>query len=382
MGPLSGIRVVEFAGIGPGPFCATLLADLGAEVLRIDRLVPSGLGLPSEPRFDPLARGRRSVQVDLKQRAGVGFALDLVAKADGLIEGFRPGVMERLGLGPEPCLARNPSLVYGRVTGWGQDGPLAAEAGHDINYIALAGVLGAIGPAGGKPVPPLNLVGDFGGGGMFLAFGMLAAMMEAARSGKGQVVDAAMTEGAAYLSLPLFGWRASGLWNAPRGENLLDGGAPWYDVYPTADGRWMSVGAIEEKFYANLLAVLGLDATALPAREDRSSWPALRERFAAAFRTRTRDQWCEAFAGRDACVAPVLDADELPGHPQHAAREAFVDVGGLRQPAPAPRFSRTPPAPPAPARAPGDGGAEALAHWGFTEADIDELRDARVIACT
>jgi alpha-methylacyl-CoA racemase len=382
MGPLAGIRIIEFAGIGPGPFCATLLADMGAQVLRLDRITPSGLGLPTQPRFDPLARGRRSVAVDLKDPRGVAFALDLVATADGLIEGFRPGVMERLGLGPEACMARNPSLVFGRITGWGQDGPMAHEAGHDINYIALAGVLGCIGPAGGKPVPPLNLVGDYGGGGMFLAFGMLAAMMEAARSGKGQVVDAAMSEGAAYLTLPMFGWRGSGMWNAPRGENLLDGGAPWYDAYRTADGRWISIGAIEAKFYANLLDVLGLVHEALPAQHERDGWPVLRRRFEQVFASATRDEWCRRFADRDACFAPVLEADELAAHPQHAARNAFVDVGGLTQPAPAPRFSRTPAATPIPSRATGDGGAEALVHWGMTEVDIDELRRAGVIACT
>ncbi len=382
MGPLQGLRIVEFAGIGPGPFCATLLADMGASVLRVDRLSPSGLGLPSEPRFDPLGRGRRSVAVDLKHPDGVAFALDLAARADGLIEGFRPGVMERLGLGPEPCLARNPRLVYGRVTGWGQDGPMAQEAGHDINYIALSGTLACIGPAGGKPVPPLNLVGDFGGGAMFLAVGMLAALIEAGRSGQGQVVDAAMAEGAAYLSLPLFGWRGSGMWNRPRGENVLDGGCPWYDVYATADGRYVSVGAIETKFYANLLAVLGLDGEDLPAQHDRAGWPRLRERFAAVFASQTRDEWCRRFEGHDACFAPVLDGDELAGHPQHRARNAFVDVAGLVQPAPVPRFSRTPSDTPAPTRAPGDGGREALADWGVETAAVEALGDAGVVHCT
>ncbi len=382
MGPLEGIRIVEFAGIGPGPFCATLMADMGAEVLRVERLAPSGLGLPTRPGFDPLGRGRCSVAVDLKDPRGVDFALDLVARADGLIEGFRPGVMERLGLGPDTCLARNRALVYGRITGWGQDGPMASEAGHDINYIALAGVLDCIGPAGGKPVPPLNLVGDFGGGGMFLAFGLLAAMMAAARSGQGQVVDAAMTEGAAYLSLPLFGWRGAGLWDRPRGENILDGGAPWYDAYETRDRRWVSIGAIEAKFYANLLEALDLAGEDLPDQHDRDGWPRLRQRFADVFRQRTRDEWCAHFQGRDACFAPVLEADELATHPQHAARNAFVDVGGLVQPAPAPRFSRTPADPPQPARAPGDGGAAALARWGLSAEDIAALRKAGVIACT
>jgi len=379
MGPLSGLQIIELAGIGPGPFCGALLADLGADVLRIDRATPSNLGLPLEPRFDPLSRGRSSVCVDLKRAGAANFVLDLISKADGLIEGFRPGVMERLGLGPDPCLARNPALVYGRITGWGQDGPMANEVGHDINYIALSGALAAIGPADHKPVPPLNLVGDYGGGGMFLAFGMLAAMMEATRSGKGQVVDAAMSEGAAYLTMPLFGWRGAGLWNAPRGQNLLDGGAPGYDTYSTKDERWISIGAIEGKFYAQLLDVLGLDPMQLPDRDNRDNWPALRQRFDAIFRTRTRDEWCERFHGREACFAPVLEADELGSHPHHVAREAFIDVGGLLQPAPAPRFSRTPAAAPSPARAPGEGGKSALKRWGIDDTQIQELLDAGVI---
>jgi alpha-methylacyl-CoA racemase len=382
MGPLNGLRILEFAGIGPGPFCATLMADMGAQVLRVDRLTPSGLGLPSAPRFDPLSRNRCSVAVDLKHPDGVAFALELAGGADGLIEGFRPGVMERLGLGPDACLARNPRLVFGRVTGWGQDGPMAAEAGHDINYIALAGVLSCIGPAGGKPVPPLNLVGDFGGGAMFLAVGMLAAMLEAGRSGQGQVVDAAMVEGASYLSLPLFGWLGSGLWNAPRGENVLDGGAPWYDVYQTSDGKWVSIGAIEQKFYANLLEALGLDGEDLPARDERDGWHRLRQRFEEVFRSRSRDEWCAHFEGRDACFAPVLEMTELPSHPQHRARGAYVDVAGLAQPAPAPRFSRTPSDVPGPARETGSGGEEALRGWGLPQARVDGLKSAGVIACS
>jgi len=382
MGPLSGLQIIELAGIGPGPFCGALLADMGADVLRVDRATPSNLGLSLEPRFDPLGRGRSSVCVDLKRDGAADFVLDLVAGANGLIEGFRPGVMERLGLGPEPCLARNPALVYGRITGWGQDGPMANVVGHDINYIALSGALASIGPANHKPIAPLNLVGDYGGGGMFLAFGMLAAMMETARSGKGQVVDAAMSEGAAYLTMPLFGWRGSGMWNAPRGQNLLDGGAPWYDTYQTGDGRWISIGAIETKFYVQLLDALDLDASEVPDRDDRDNWPALRERFEEVFRTRTRDQWCERFQGYEACFAPVLEGDELARHPQHAAREAFIDVGGLLQPAPAPRFSRTPAATPRPTRAPGEGGKEALARWGFSDSRVRELCDTGLIAAT
>lgn len=381
MGPLSGLQIIEFAGIGPGPFCGTLLADLGADVLRVDRATPSNLGLGVEPRFDPLSRGRSSVCVDLKSANATAFILDLVSKANGLIEGFRPGVMERLGIGPQPCLARNPALVYGRITGWGQNGPLANEVGHDINYIALSGALAAIGPAGHKPVPPLNLVGDYGGGGMFLAFGMLAALHEASRSGQGQVVDAAMSEGAAYLTMPLFGWRSSGLWNAPRGENLLDGGAPWYDTYRTSDQKWISIGAIEDKFYAQLLNVLGLDAQQLPDRDERDNWPALRQRFEDCFASHTRDEWCHRFDGVEACFAPVLEADELASHPQHHARAAFVDVGGHVQPAPAPRFSRTPAAHPRPAREPGAGGLDTLTRWGFERSELDALRDADVITC-
>jgi alpha-methylacyl-CoA racemase len=351
-------------------------------VLRVDRLVPSGLGLPSEPRFDPLARGRRSVAVDLKHPDGVAFALDLAARADGLIEGFRPGVMERLGLGPDACLARNPRLVYGRVTGWGQDGPLAQEAGHDINYIALSGTLACIGPAGGRPVPPLNLVGDFGGGAMFLAVGMLAALVDASRSGEGQVVDAAMAEGAAYLSLPLFGWRASGMWRGARGENVLDGGCPWYDTYRTADDKWVSVGAIEPKFYANLLDALGLAGEDLPGQNDRAGWPLLRERFTEVFASRTREEWCARFEGRDACFAPVLEGDELAAHPQHRARRAFLEVDGVLQPAPAPRFSRGAAQPPSPARAPGDGARETLAAWGVEGSVMDALVAGGVVHAT
>ena len=379
MGPLSGLQIVELAGIGPGPFCGALLADLGADVLRIDRTTPAQLGLPLLPRFDPLSRGRSSVCVDLKQAGAAAFVLQLIAKADGLIEGFRPGVMERLGLGPEPCLAANPRLVYGRITGWGQDGPMANEVGHDINYIALSGALAAIGPANHKPIPPLNLVGDYGGGGMFLAFGMLAALLEATRSGQGQVVDAAMSEGAAYLTMPLFGWRGAGLWNAPRGENLLDGGAPWYDTYQTKDGRWISIGAIEGKFYAQLLKALDVDATQLPDRDVRDNWPQLRELFTAIFSSRSRDEWCERFIGYEACFAPVLEAHELGSHPHHIAREALIDVGGLVQPAPAPRFSRTAAAAPRPARSPGQGGVAALARWGIDAQQTQELRDAGVI---
>jgi alpha-methylacyl-CoA racemase len=369
MGPLAGVRVVELTGIGPGPFCAMLLADLGAEVLRVDRPAASRPGWPAV-----LARGRRSVAVDLKHPDGAGVVLDLVAAADALVEGFRPGVAERLGIGPDACLARNPRLVYGRVTGWGQEGPWRLAAGHDIDYVALAGALHPIGQAGGPPVPPLNLVGDFGGGGMLLALGVVAALLETGRSGAGQVVDAAMVDGAALLTTQFHELLAAGLWREERGANLLDGGAPFYGVYQTADGRHLAVGALEPQFYAELLRRLGLDAGDLPDQLDRDGWPLLRERLAALFRTRTREEWCELLAGTDACVAPVLGFGEAPAHPHNRARGTFVDVGGVVQPAPAPRFSRTPCDPPSPAARPGEHTDQALTDWGIPPDQVTRLR--------
>jgi alpha-methylacyl-CoA racemase len=371
MGPLRGIRVVELVGIGPGPFCAMLLADLGAEVLAVDRpaSTPEAMAWPAL-----FARGRRRVGVDLKHPDGPGVVLDLVAGADALVEGFRPGVAERLGIGPEECLARNPRLVYGRVTGWGQDGPLARAAGHDIDYIALAGALHPIGPAGGPPVPPLNLVGDFGGGGMLLALGVVAALLEAGRSGRGQVVDAAMVDGAALLTTQLHELLAAGRWSDRRGANLLDGAAPFYAVYETADGRHLAVGALEPRFYAELLQRLGLDGGDLPDRLDRDGWPELRERLAALFRTRTREEWCRLLEGTDACVAPVLSLTEAPAHPHNRARGTFVDVGGVVQPAPAPRFSRTPCATPEPPPGPGEDPGPTLAAWGLAPDEVARLR--------
>jgi alpha-methylacyl-CoA racemase len=366
MGPLEGVRIVELASIGPGPFCAMLLADLGAEVLAVDR--PAS-GQPGWPAL--FGRGRRRVAVDLKHPDGPGVVLDLVAEADALVEGFRPGVAERLGIGPDACLARNPRLVYGRVTGWGQDGPLARTAGHDIDYIALAGALHPIGPPDGPPVPPLNLLGDFGGGGMLLALGVVAALLEAGRSGRGQVVDAAMVDGAALLTTQLHELLAAGLWTDRRGANLLDGAAPCYAVYETADGRHLAVGALEPQFWAELLERVGLPADDLPAQLDRDGWPLLRERLAAQFRTRTRDEWCALLEGVDACVAPVLSLLEAPAHPHHQARSSFVKVAGTTQPAPAPRFSRTPcpdPTPPAPAD------DELLGTWGLPPERVEELR--------
>jgi alpha-methylacyl-CoA racemase len=382
MGPLHGVRVIEIAGIGPGPFCAMLLADLGADVIRVDR--PQAEGVDAEgARIDVLGRGRRSVVVDLKHPRGAEVVLDLVAVADVLIEGFRPAVAERLGIGPEACLARNPRLVYGRMTGWGQGGPLRHAAGHDIDYIALAGALHPIGPAGGPPVPPLNLVGDFGGGGMLLAFGIACALLEARRSGQGQVIDAAIVDGAALLTTMFHELAAQGMWSAQRGSNPLDGGAPFYTLYETADGKYVAVGALEPRFYAELLARLGLDSDAdgsLPGQMDRERWPELRDRLAGVFRTRTRAEWAELLEGSDACVAPVLSLTEAPNHPHVRARGTFVPVGDVLQPAPAPRFSRTPPPPPTPSPTFGEHTDHVLTHWGFSAEAVAALRASGAIA--
>lgn len=377
MGVLSGIRVLEFEAIGPGPFGAMLLADMGADVLRIDRPVaPDDLGPKTNgKRVDVTGRGRRSVTLDLKQPEAVEAALDLMSRADIVIEGFRPGTMERLGLGPEAAFARNPRLVYGRMTGWGQTGPLAARAGHDLNYIALSGVLSGIGPADAAPVVPLNLVGDYGGGGMLLALGVLAAVLNVQRGGKGQVVDAAMIEGAAQLGAVVWGLLASGNWREERQSNLLDGGTPWYDSYRTRDGQYMAVGAVESRFYAELLDKLGLTDAGLPKQHDRSGWPVLRERFEAAFLSRTRDEWCAVFEGSDACVAPVLGFSEAPAHPQHRARGSFVEVAGVVQPGPAPRFSATPSHISGPAPQRGERGLDALRDWGFDDTAVTRLRE-------
>ncbi len=381
MGPLNGMRIVEIAGIGPAPFAAMLLADMGAEVIRIDRRARVDLGTPvhGDPKFEVLRRGRRSVAVDLKTDAGRDVVLRLIAKADALIEGFRPGVMERLGLGPDACLAVNPRLVYGRVTGFGQKGPLAERAGHDIDYIALAGVLGSIGEKGGPPVPPLNLVGDFGGGGMFLAFGILAARISALHTGIGQVVDAAMVDGAAYLLAPILGLHSAGLWRDERGTNLLDGSTPWYGVYATSDGRYMAVGAIEHRFYDELIDKLGLAGEPLPGQHDRSGWPVLRERFSAVFSSRTAAEWEEIFSGSDACVVPVLSLGDAPRHPHNRARETFIERNGVTEPAPAPRFDRTPATAGHPPRPLGADTDAVLADWGFSAEEIEELRREVVI---
>jgi alpha-methylacyl-CoA racemase len=374
MGPLQGIRVLEFEAIGPGPFAGMLLADMGADVLVVDRPDSTDLGLKRERWYDVMMRGKRSVTLDLKSSSAREAALALIGRADALIEGFRPGVMERLGLGPVLALERNPKLVYGRMTGWGQDGPLAPRAGHDINYIALAGVLHAFGRRGEAPVPPLNLVGDFGGGGMLLGFGIACALLEGSRSGKGQVVDAAMVEGASLLAAMFHGFLKVGEWSETRGANILDTGTPWYDVYETRDGKYVSIGAIEAKFYAELLSRLNLRAEDLPGQYERARWPEMREVFARAFRTKTRDEWCAIFEGSDACFAPVLSFSESRSHPHNAARASFVDVAGVPQPAPAPRFSRTPGAVRGAPPERGEGGRTALADWGFSATEVERLR--------
>jgi len=365
-GPLAGLRVVELAGIGPGPYAAMLLADMGAEVVRVERPGRQGSSVP--PELDVLRRNRRSVVLDLRDPRGVEAVLSLVAQADVLLEGFRPGVTERLGLGPEACWALNPSLVYGRMTGWGQDGPLAAAAGHDIGYIAITGALHAIGRAGAAPVPPVNLVGDFGGGSTFLVMGVLAACWEAARSGRGQVVDAAIVDGASSLTGLLHGMMAGDLWRDRRGTNMLDGGVPWYDTYETSDGRWMAVGALEPQFYDDLVRILGLDPAAMD-RSDPRGWPSIRALLVDAFAARTQAELAEMFEGTDACVAPVLSLREAADHPHLAKRETFVEVGGVVQPAPAPRFSRTTPGLPAAPPAIGRDTRDVLLAWGVEDVD-------------
>ncbi|WP_242886088.1 CaiB/BaiF CoA transferase family protein [Actinomadura litoris] len=374
-GPLAGVRVVELAGIGPAPFAAMLLADLGADVIRIDRV--SAVGDAATGGTDFTNRGKRSVAVDLKSARGRDVVLRLAERSDVLLEGFRPGVTERLGIGPDDCLDRNPALVYGRMTGWGQEGPLARSAGHDIGYIAITGALHAIGRADGPPQVPLNLLGDFAGGSMYLVTGVLAALLEARTSGRGQVVDAAIVDGTAHLSTFTHSFLAAGLWEDRRGVNLLDTGAPWYDVYETADGRYMAVGALEPQFYAEFVRGLGLDPEDLPSRDDRAGWPGLRDRFAAAFRTRTRDEWAAIFLPGDGCVAPVLSMEEAKAHPYNASREVFPEIAGHRQPAPAPRFSRTVPETDGVPVLPGGQTRAVLEDLGFTDVE-DLLADGAV----
>jgi alpha-methylacyl-CoA racemase len=372
-GPLKGVKVVEFAGIGPGPFCGMLLSDLGADVVRIDRKGP-GRASPA----DITARGRRSIALDLKKPEAVETCLRLMDEAEIIFEGFRPGVMERLGLGPEVALKRNPKLVYGRMTGWGQTGPLAQAAGHDINYIAISGALHAIG-LGDKPVPPLNLVGDFGGGALYLAFGLLAALTHARATGQGQVVDTAMTDGAASLMSMFYGMKAMGVWNGDRRANLLDGGAHFYDTYACSDGKWIALGSIEPQFYALLLEKAGLSDPAFGAQMDRSAWPDLKAKLAAVIAQKTRAEWTAIMEGTDICFGPVMDLDEAPLHPHNVARETFVTVSGVVQPAPAPRFSVTPGQIQGPPPAIGANTETALADWGLTDADLEQLRAAGAV---
>jgi alpha-methylacyl-CoA racemase len=377
VGPLDGIKVIEIASLAPAPFGCMILADLGADVLRVDRAERSGpdARLP----VDPLSRGRRSIGLNLKDPAGVDLLLRLIEDADVLVEGFRPGVAERLGFGPQVCAERNPRLIFARMTGWGQEGPLAPTAGHDIDYIAISGALAPIGRAGEPPVPPLNLVGDFGGGGMLLAMGILAALVERTTSGLGQVIDAAMVDGSALLTSFMYGMRATGSWQDQRGSNLLDGGAPFYDTYTTLEGGSVAVGALEPQFYAALLDGLGLTGAELPPQHDRAGWPVLRERFAGIFAARSRDEWAQIFDGTDACVSPVLTMAEAPVHPHATARDAFIEVGGVVQPAPAPRFSRSPAdTPKAPPR-PGSDTDAVLTGLGLSDADVAGLRTRGVI---
>lgn len=377
MGPLQGVKVVEIAGIGPGPFCAMMLADMGADVVRVERRGAPMAGNPN----DFLNRGRRSIAVDLKQPDGVETVLRLVEKADALQEGFRPGVMERLGLGPDDCLARNPALVYGRMTGWGQDGPWAQMAGHDMNYISINGVLHSFGQKGLPPQPPCNAVGDFGGGGMLLAFGLVCGIVEARTSGKGQVVDAAMVDGSAVLMTMVYAMRQMGFWTDERGANLLDTGAHFYDVYETADGEFMSVGSIEPQFYAKMLELTGVDAADLPGQMDRTRWDEARSRIAAAIKTKTRDEWAAIAEGTDACMAPILSIPEAFEHPHIKARETFVEFEGVTQPAPAPRFSRTKEQIQRRAAALGEHTDEVLADWlGADGSEVARLRDSGAVS--
>jgi alpha-methylacyl-CoA racemase len=379
-GPLAGTKIIEIAGIGPGPFCAMMLADMGAEVIRVDRAQSVMGGDPASPPADVLMRGRRSIGVDLKHPDGVETVLALIERADGLIEGFRPGVMERLGLGPDEALARNPKLVYGRMTGWGQEGPYASTAGHDINYIALAGALEPLGRRGQAPVPPLNLVGDFGGGGMLLAYGLVCGILNAHRTGEGQVVDAAMVDGAAVLMMMFHAFRAMGIWEDERGSNLLDTGAHFYDVYETADGKYVSIGSIEPQFYKELVRLTGLEVEELPWQHDKSQWPALKDRLSAVFKAKTRDEWCELMEGTDVCFAPVLSMAEAPQHPHNVHRQTFLELDGVVQPAPAPRFSATPVSVARPPAHAGQHTDEVLADWGIDGERIAQLREAGAIA--
>jgi alpha-methylacyl-CoA racemase len=379
-GPLKGIRILEIAGIGPGPFCAMMLADQGAEVIRIDRPGGGASGIVGDAKRDVLNRGRKSIAIDLKQPEGIALVLDMASKCDGLIEGFRPGVMERLGLGPDIMLQVNPKLVFGRMTGWGQEGPMAKAAGHDINYISTSGVLAHLARAGGQPTPPINLIGDFGGGGMLLAFGMVCALLEANGSGKGQVIDAAMVDGAATLMMMMWGFKAMGLWSETPGVNLLDTGTHFYDTYETSDGKWISLGAIEPQFYAEFRARAGLaDDKDFDAQMSPADWPKLKLKLATHFKTKTRDEWVALLEGSDACVAGILTMSEAIHHPHNVARKSFIEIGGVPQPAPAPRYSRTVNDTPSVPSSAGENSEEVLVALGFSTARIEALRDAKII---
>ena len=378
MGPLSGKRIIEIAGIGPGPFCAMLLSDLGAEVIRVDRASTVADVLPDLPSLDLLNWGRRSIGINLKDPEGVETVLKLIESSDALIEGFRPGVAERLGIGPEDCLTRNPKLIYGRMTGWGQYGSYSSMAGHDINYIALSGVLGMIGRKDEKPVPPVNLIGDFGGGGMILALGVCAALVEVASSGKGQVIDAAMTDGSALLATMVHSFKAMGIWG-DRGTNLLDTGAPYYDVFECSDGKFISIGSIEPQFYSELLRITGLDQQENPKQMDRQSWDEMKSKIASAIKSKSREEWENLMEGTDVCFAPVLTIDEAYDHPHNLERNTFIEVAGVKQPAPAPRFSRTPASITSPPPHPGEHTEEILLDSGFTISEIFSLREQNVI---
>ncbi len=378
-GPLKNIKVVEFAGIGPGPFCGMLLADMGAEVISVDRTIPHGLGIKKETRFSPINRNRPSMALDLKSKEGRDVALRLINQSDALVEGFRPGVMERLGLSPQECWKTNPKLVFGRVTGWGQEGPLAQTVGHDLNYLAISGLLPFLGAKNTKPAIPLNLIGDFGGGGLYLALGIVSAILESKFSGNGQVVDTAMIDGISSLMTNQFGYAASGNWLPQRESNVIDGGAPWYNTYETKDGKFISVAPVEEKFYLQLLQGMGIDPATLPNAHDKCNWPELRDLFTATFLKHTRDEWCKIMENKEACFAPVLDIYEAMKHPHASARQSFQEVDGVLQPSPAPRFSRTPSKINRPSPEPGGDTDEILSQWGFTEAEVVQLKNAKVI---
>ena len=379
-GPLVGYKVIELAGIGPNPMCAMLLADMGAEVIRVDRVVDAGLGIAMDPKNAFLDRSRRSIAVDLKQKEGVDLILSMVEQSDALIEGFRAGVTERMGLGPDDCAARNPRLVYGRVTGWGQEGPLAKVAGHDLNYISLIGAAHAIGRSDSPPPPPMNLIGDFGGGGVFLALGVVSALLEAQKSGRGQVVDAAMVDRVGSLATAVYGMHSAGIWTDDRESNILDGGAHFYNTYETSDGKYVSIGSIESKFYAELLELTGFEDPEHEGHMDRARWPEQKVRMTEIFKTKTRDEWCEILEGTDVCFAPVLTLTEAPKHPHNVSRDSFVEVAGATHPAPAPRFSRTPSQIQKPASAHGADTEAVLKDWGFSPDVVGTLKSKGVVS--